>query len=216
MVFSLVIKELGRVLCKPIATSDRMSRIAGPILFHYVWLVSSLGTHHSLTRIRVKLSADLALIMNYETGISIRWLLNGNTKAPPVSADGRKYTKAIFDELQATSISSAQVKATVLKIDALEFLRRIVNILLTANRKELYHLAAYRIGKALNEWTAQLGEPTGFNNYEKLLTYLLPVWQSKVPGLRKRDHPTAPKPKSKRPLKKNRGRQRVFGGRRGR
>jgi len=29
-------KELGRVLCKPIATSDRMSRIAGPILLSQI------------------------------------------------------------------------------------------------------------------------------------------------------------------------------------
>ena len=30
-----MIKELGRVLCKPIATSDRMSRIAGPIFARF-------------------------------------------------------------------------------------------------------------------------------------------------------------------------------------
>jgi len=174
---------------------------------------------------RLKLSPELATIMNYESGVSIRWLLDGDPSAPAISADGRDYTEKIFEEVQGQKKYFAHVKENAVKIDAIEFLRRICNILLSANRKRCYHLTAYWIGKALDEWSAQLGEPRDFNNYEKLLTYVQDVWQRKEPGLplvpppeharnvwkglsklaqTKRDNPTAFKQKSKRPSKKRR------------
>jgi len=171
---------------------------------------------------RLKLSEGLAMQMHYETGISIKWLLDGKPKASPIAEFGEKFTKANFEKVQARKKYFARVKETNLKIDAIEFLRRICNVLVSANRKRCYHLTAYWIGKALDGWSAQLGEPRDFNNYEKLRTYLLPMWLRKEPGLPlvppseharniqealcKLDQTAAFKPKSKRPSKKRRRR----------
>jgi hypothetical protein len=157
----------------------------------------------------------------------MKWLLDGNPLARPVSEFGEKYSKAFFDKVQARKKYFAHVQENAVKADALEFLRTIVNVLVRANRKGNYHLIAYRIGKALDELRSEFGQAWDFKSYEQLLTYLLGVWP-KVPGLRLgpspedernfrealaklaqaiHDHPTTPKPKSKRPLKKRRRRQ---------
>src|SRR5262249_23147616 len=115
-------------------------------------LEKSVHTIRHLEAGTLKLSGDLAQRMTYETGISVRWLLDGNPAAPPVSADGRKYTKKIYDEVRARKKRFARVEEAAVKIDAIEFLRRICNILLSANRKRNYHLTAYWIGKALDQW----------------------------------------------------------------
>jgi hypothetical protein len=184
---------------------------------------------HDIESGRLKLSPAMALKMSYETGISVRWLMDGDPAAPPVSADGQDYTKRIYDEVQAEKESFAHVKENTVKADIIEFSRKIGNILKAANRERCYHLNAYWIGKALDQWSAALGEPTDFKTYEKLLAYVQDVWRRKEPGLplipppeharnvwkglRKlaqvnpqliENNPTAPKPKSKQPSKKRR------------
>jgi hypothetical protein len=200
-----------------------------------VWaemLGKSVYTIRHLEAGSLKLSAALAAKMNYETGISIKWLMDGNPDAPPIDVFGEKYTKAIYDEVQAQKKYFAHVEENNVKINALEFLRTICNILIKANRKNNYHLTAYRIWKALNELTAEFGEARDFNTYEKVLTYVQDVWHRKEPGLplvplpeqarniqeglRKlaqanpqliENNPTASKRKSKQPLKKKKRRR---------
>ena len=156
-------------------------------------LKCSLHSIHDLESGRLKLSPGMALKMSYETGISVRWLMDGDPAAPPVSADGRDYTKRIYDEVQAEKESFAHVKENTVKADIIEFSRRIGNILKAANRERCYHLNAYWIGKALDQWSAVLGEPTDFKTYEKLLAYVQDVWRRKEPGL-----PLIPPPETAR------------------
>jgi hypothetical protein len=190
-------------------------------------LGKSIHTIRHLEAGSLELSPAMAARMNYQTGISVRWLLDCDPAAPAVSAGGRDYTKEIFEEVQAEKKSFAYVEVNAVKIDAIEFLRRICNILVTANRKRCYHLTAYRIGKALDEWSAQLGEPRDFNTYEKVRAYVQDVLARKEPGLplvpppeharniweglgklaQAQDKPTPkPKPKSKQPSTKRRRR----------
>jgi hypothetical protein len=177
---------------------------------------------HDLESGRLKLSPGLAEKINYETGISIKWLLDGKAEAPPVAEFGGEYTKATYEKVQGQKKYFARVEENNLKSDALEFLRTICNILLNANRKRNYHLVAYRIGQSLDELRSEFGQAWDFKSYEKLLTYLLGLWP-KVPGLRigpspedernfcealaklagtMRDRPTAFKPKRKQASKK--------------
>ena len=67
-------------------------------------------TVHDLEAGRLKLSPALAAKMNYESGISIGWLMDGDPEAPAVSADGRPYTKAIYEEVQARKKHFAHVE----------------------------------------------------------------------------------------------------------
>jgi hypothetical protein len=187
-------------------------------------LGKSVHTIRHLEAGTLKLSAAMAAKMNYETGISIGWLMNGDPAAPPIDSFGEEYRKAVYDEVQAGKKYFAHVEENDVKIDALEFLRTILNILVSANRKRNYHLTAYRIWKAVDELRTEFGEARDFNTYEKVLAYVQEVWRRIEPGLplvpppeharnireglRKfaqaqaiQDNQTS-KPKSKRPLKK--------------
>jgi hypothetical protein len=151
-----------------------------------VWaemLGKSVHTIRHLEAGSLTLSAALAAKMNYESGISIKWLMDEDPAAPPVAQDGREYSKAIYDEVRAAKKYFAHVEENNVKINALEFLRTICNILVKANRKNNYHLTAYRVWKALNELSAEFGEARDFNSYEKVLAYVQDVWHRKEPGL---------------------------------
>jgi hypothetical protein len=153
----------------------------------------------------LKLSPGLAQKMNYETGISIKWLMDGNKDAPPVSQDGRKYTKAIFEEVQARKKSFAVVDDFAVGYNALQFFGQICAILLNANRKRNYHLAFYRTAKAILELRADFGAAREIDDHIKALAYAL------RPGTNIEDvvgfkYTPEFKPESKRPLKKRRRR----------
>jgi hypothetical protein len=180
-------------------------------------LERSPHTIHDVECGRLKLSAALAAKMNYESGISIKWLLDGNPAARPISRYGEKYTKAIFEKVQARKKHRAHVEEDQIKYNALEFLRTILNILTNANRKRNYHLAAYRTWKALDELHNEFGADEKISAYMEapypsgLPLATLPehaknVWEalrqlSKAKQLN-RDNPT--KPKSKQASKKRR------------
>jgi len=161
---------------------------------------------------RTRLDELLAGRISEETGASMKSLLN--KAAPLIAQDGREYTKAIYDEVQARKKYFVHVDKNTINYNALEFLRTILNILINANRKRNYYVAAYRTWKVLNELRNEFGAD------EKIWAYLeepypqglplatLPehaknIWDALAKlAQAKRDHPTAPKSKSKRPLKK--------------
>ena len=130
-------------------------------------------TIHSLESGRLKLSADLALIMNYESGISIKWLLDGNPKAPPVAEFGEKYSREFFEKVQARKKYFAHVEENKVKINLLELFRIICAILVNANRKRNFHLAAYRTWKAIDELRVEFGEAKDFDSHEGVLAYVM-------------------------------------------
>jgi hypothetical protein len=176
---------------------------------------------HDLECGRLELSAAMATKMNYETGIHIGWLLDGDPGAPPMSADGREYTEAIYAEVQAEKKYFATVQDFNVQLNAQEVLRAICAILVNANRKRNYHLALYRTWKAINELRTEFGEALELYSIEKVLAYVKPVQDMQgVPAhLReevRRIQQTMPsgrsgvvfsRPKSKRPLKKRRRRR---------
>jgi hypothetical protein len=194
-----------------------------------VWAEDILGKSvHTIRHLEagtLKLSAAMAAKMNYETGISIKWLLDGDPNAPPVSAGGQKYTKAIYENAQARKKYFATVKDSDVKNTVLDALRAICAILVNANRKRNFHLAVYRTAKALAELRDEFGEAEDFETYQKAVDYvkdaprlrdelvaasfLKPPPEHLREGLRRmqqmmrRDYPIS-KPKSKRPSKKRR------------
>jgi len=139
-----------------------------------VWadiLGKSVHTIRHLEAGTLKLSPALAAKMNYETGISIKWLLDGKPKVPPVSADGRIYTKKIYENVRAGKKSFATVKDSDVKNTVADALVLICRVLVSANRQRNFHLAVYRIAKALAELRAEFGEAKDFS-YEKVLNYV--------------------------------------------
>jgi hypothetical protein len=156
----------------------------------------------------LKLSAALAARMNYESGISIKWLMDGDTVAPPVTADGKPFTKEVYDNARARKEHFATVKDDDLRSTIRTVLREVCAILVNANRKRNFHLAVYRAAKFIAELRDEFGEAKDFAGYETVLDYL---------GLEVRRWPILPvlkhlpevvdlssKPKSKRPLRKRR------------
>jgi hypothetical protein len=181
---------------------------------------------HDLECGRLKLSPALATKINYETGISIGWLMDGNPSAPPVAQDGREYTKAIYDEVQAKhftmpaafgsfTLSGQDVDLTTVDNNwaighnALQFCGNICAILVSANRKRKYRLACYRLAKAIQELGNELGAAKELlDDYPKALAY---VFNEKnfenVTGFKfEFIQEPAFKPESKQPLKKKKHR----------
>jgi hypothetical protein len=187
-------------------------------------LKRSTHTVHDLESGRLKLSRGLAAKMNYESGISIKWLMDGDRNALPVTAGGKKYTKAIYDEVRARKKYFATVNAEVVRSTVLDVLGEIRGILVNANRNRNYHLAVYRTAKALAELRDEFGKAKDFANLEELQRYVLGLPSEheresllKIEQLIRRDYPidgkqerpskiasrkAAIKPKSKQPSKK--------------
>ena len=162
----------------------------------------------------LKLSAALAAKMNYETGISIKWLMDGDPTAPPVTADGKPFTKEVYDNARARKKYFATVKDDDVRNTVTDVLRAYCAILVNANRKRKFHLAVYRTAKALAELRDEFGEAKDFAGYDTVLAYMglsVRVWP--ILPVRKHlpevldlsplpDKQPTPKPKSKRPSKK--------------
>jgi hypothetical protein len=126
-----------------------------------VWADMLGKSVHSIRHLEagtLKLSPALAAKMNYETGISIKWLMDGNPDVPPVSfRGGQKFTKAIYERIQAEKKHFAQVKEKDINNNLPEFIGIIYGILRSANRKHDFHLAVYKIWRALNELRNEFG-----------------------------------------------------------
>jgi transcriptional regulator with XRE-family HTH domain len=163
----------------------------------------SVSTINSVESGRLRLSAALARKIHYNSGISIGWLMDGDPTAPPVSADGREYTKAIFEEVQARKKYFATSQDFAVARIALGFFRDILAMLVNANRKRNYHLAAYRIGKAIAELRAEFGEAEGLDSWIKALAYVFPLPDGKrIEDVVEFEWQRILTPKSKPPLKK--------------
>jgi hypothetical protein len=135
-------------------------------------LGKSVHTIRHLEAGSLKLSSALAARMNYESGISIQWLMDDDPTAPPITANGTPYTKAIYDEIQAHKKHFAIVKDDDVRSTVLDVLRSICAILVNTNRKRNFHLAAYRTAKALAELRDEFGEAKDFTGYDTVLDYL--------------------------------------------
>ena len=55
------------------------------------WVKQASSGHLPLTK-------DAAVRIAYETGVSVRWLMNGDTSAPALNIDGKPYTESFYAE----------------------------------------------------------------------------------------------------------------------
>ena len=55
------------------------------------WVKQASSGHLPLTK-------DAAVRIAYETGVSVRWLINGDTSAPALDRDGKPYTESFYVE----------------------------------------------------------------------------------------------------------------------
>jgi hypothetical protein len=178
-------------------------------------LGKSVHTIRHLEAGTLKLSAALAAKMNYETGISIKWLMDGDENAPPVSAGGQEYTKAIYDVARARQKYFATLKKDEMQSTCLDFLCAYYRRLVSANRKRKGHLYVYRSAKFLGEIRDEFGEAKDISDSEVLDCLELrwnpppiPPPPKHVPELidlsPSSDKQPTSKPKSKRPSTKRR------------
>src|SRR6476620_10800122 len=56
---------------------------------------------HSIECGRIKLTKELADRMARGTGISLQWLLDGDTSVEPTDADGKEFTRETFNRARA-------------------------------------------------------------------------------------------------------------------
>ena len=54
---------------------------------------------------KLKLSLDLSQRVHFQTGVNHEWLLADDVSKPPVSGEGKPYTKSFFEEWQAILLS---------------------------------------------------------------------------------------------------------------
>ena len=121
-------------------------------------LECSAFTIHSLETGRLKLSEAMAGRMFHETEISPQWLLAGDAKAPPKSAYGEPYTKAIFDRAQAVKVDRDDPSGDWLMLDALDCAARLVAIFTSARASQQYYMVSYKARKAIEELRKEFGQ----------------------------------------------------------
>src|SRR6266496_2144392 len=120
-------------------------------------LKTSVSTIHSLESGRLKLSPSLAKRMFHETGISLEWLLGDKPAAPPIGADGKPYTRATFERVQAKKIYYDQPHPVLRNLDKLGFCARLIAILESASARKDYYMARYKVHTALDSLQREFG-----------------------------------------------------------
>jgi plasmid maintenance system antidote protein VapI len=59
------------------------------------WVKQASSGHLPLTK-------DAAVRIAYETGVSVRWLINGDTSAPALNMDGKPYTESFYENYRVS------------------------------------------------------------------------------------------------------------------
>jgi transcriptional regulator with XRE-family HTH domain len=180
-------------------------------------LKTSVSTIHSLESGRLKLSPSLAKRMFHETGISLEWLLGKKPEAPPIGTDGKPYTRATFERVQANKIYYDQPHPVLRNTDSLGFCARLIAILESASAGKDYYMALYKVHTALDSLQQEFGideklyQHSGPHsvNTTMAVAALKQVLarnndlQRLIKEFKESQHPT-PKPTKKRPSKKRR------------
>lgn len=119
-------------------------------------LKCSKETIHSVESGRLKLSDSLAMRMAHETGVEMSWLLAGDPKVPPYDHGGRDFTPATFDRVRS-KLDITPFTRALIQLAAQEFSEAITSILDAAHAKGHAELAAYKIGRIINELVREFG-----------------------------------------------------------
>lgn len=114
---------------------------------------------------KLRLTEENALLIQQKTGVSVHWLLEGNTAIEPYmeDVDGRHpYTKEIFDRIkahEASGIESVYPESTPsrLHVEALATMHDWFPILSSANKNVKGELVVYYLHKFLGEMREQFG-----------------------------------------------------------
>jgi hypothetical protein len=118
-------------------------------------LQCSCPTIHSVESGRLKLSDDLARRVSHETGISLSWLLNGDVKAPPISANHRPFTRELYESHRATKTLPAGMEFS--PVEMASFYGQLRAILVSADCRSDYQIAAYKVEKMITALAAEFG-----------------------------------------------------------
>jgi DNA-binding XRE family transcriptional regulator len=65
----------------------------------------SVPTVQAIELGKLKLSMELAMRVSFQTRISTEWLMAADVSQPPVTNEGKPYTKALFEQRQAAILS---------------------------------------------------------------------------------------------------------------
>ena len=110
----------------------------------------STPTIQAIELAKLTLSTRLAEKIALKTGVSLTWLLQNDTTLPPDDVNGRPYSKAIFEQVQALEQGPANHPQDLDQCLTLTHvnLARMTALLLKAYKENKLNLAAYKIAKA--------------------------------------------------------------------
>ena len=121
-----------------------------------------------------KLSDALAQRIAHETGVSIKWLLNGDPAAPPIATNGTRYTLETFE--RARCKGPKLIDRIMVPVFTLYYYGLIRGILRSALKKGDAELAAYRISSELEKISKQFGfEIPPLEDKKSLIENLYPL-----------------------------------------
>jgi len=121
----------------------------------------SKATINSLECGRLKLSDSMAERYRHQTGISIKWLLEGDVDAEPVDEFTRPYTAETFHHTQISKRIYDMPPGEYVSGDCLAFYGYLRAILHQSRKRQTYHIARYEIERALKK----LGDEFGYDCY---------------------------------------------------
>lgn len=116
----------------------------------------SQHTINSIEINRIALGEERATKLLTQTHISPDWLLANDPKALPISASGDPYTHESFERAEAFERAQAEKgkgffdHPIVRLTNAIGFCAQLFAILESAKAQKKYHMAAYKVGKALD------------------------------------------------------------------
>jgi len=161
----------------------------------------SVASINSVESGRLKLSALMMKRLTHQTGISLKWLADGDLNAKPMTGTGEEFTRQTFERAQASKVHFDKVPEFIFGSQFVGFAARLRAILSSANQSDNFALADYKVGKLVDALSAEFGEDV---NESANLLVALPLIESDIAGVKRVtslkpwEAPPAPRAKPKR------------------
>jgi len=119
----------------------------------------SRPTIQSIELGRLPLSDKLADRVSRETGVDLAWLKNNNVKKPPLDYEGYRYTRDVFERVQADSaMKDEHMSDAIARLALVMHTARLAGLLLAAYKSGEFSLCSYRLSKALDDLEERFGK----------------------------------------------------------
>ena len=158
---------------------------------------------------QIPLTRDAALAIAYETGASVKWLLEGDVTEPPVDPDGNRYTLETYANYRIQYHEETNWEDLDLsRTESVGCFHSLLRSLMSANQKNQGGLFAFHLGQFTDEMGDKFGladihEDKAAAVFAETFSRVVAEWDAANASKYTLGKKPAPKPQKKQPSRKS-------------